>query len=399
MQRLQRVLASSVLRALRAREHVQIAPASTDAITDEMEALIASQLEQSPHLMRMSEAKNTIERLDPARHLEGGARDDASKAVVRMVDRITERLLESDHVDDIFADDRVLRRDAFRAIRNTLLGYIRGELEVDEVPTDTTFTVPLDHLGYVVAIVIRRIDDELLQEALERAAGSVGGTLVGLDTQRGIASFEHHGGAAQGRLALEESITEEIARFIDDELVDLPCVEQVLEIAGGTVRAEGFTEALARAEAALRAETASAASCRVIDDHRILATFVPLTEDAALRADAHFGRFLDILESEIVALANTLAGEPESGPTSRTTEHPPSQEQERGASQRPRDARARRRKRAAPRPGGEEAAEPPRSSPRGRAAPGGRKAPRGRASQTRSRATTTKPKRRKAKGG
>ncbi|MCA9621196.1 MAG: hypothetical protein KC731_19375, partial [Myxococcales bacterium] len=202
MQRLQRVLASSVLRALRAREHVQIAPASTDAITDEMEALIASQLEQSPHLMRMSEAKNTIERLDPARHLEGGARDDASKAVVRMVDRITERLLESDHVDDIFADDRVLRRDAFRAIRNTLLGYIRGELEVDEVPTDTTFTVPLDHLGYVVAIVIRRIDDELLQEALERAAGSVGGTLVGLDTQRGIASFEHHGGAAQGRLAL-----------------------------------------------------------------------------------------------------------------------------------------------------------------------------------------------------
>ena len=329
MQRLQRVLASSVLRALSARDHVVISAASADAITDEMEAVIAPALvDITPHLSEVGEAMSSIDTgrfsradldLDASGKAarERGADDPPSRgapsAVARrrgkalrvMVDRITERLLESDHVDDIHADDDVLRRDAFRAIRRILFRYIHGDLDVeDDVPDEETcFTVVLERLGYVVCAVAERLDPAMLEEALERAAATSEGELLWLDARTFVAAFDTPGGPTVSRLTLEEAITEELVGLVDTELVELPCVQQVLELDQVTCDAPGFDDAVERAEARIRAESGSAASCARVDDQTVVATFTPLSEDAAERADEHFASFLSALEHELSALS------------------------------------------------------------------------------------------------
>ena len=396
MQRLQRVLASSVLRALRARDHVEISAASADAITDEMEAIIAPALDDiTPHLNEVGEAMNTIDTgrfaradLDLAASVEA-ARDSSAregaksgktngpsamaqrrgKALRLMVDNITERLLESDHVDDIHADDEVLRRDAFRAIRKILFRYIRGDLDVeDDVPDEeTSFTVALERLGYVVFTVSERLDPAMLEDALERAAAASEGELLWLDATSFVAAFDTPGGAEVSRLTLEEAITEELVGLVDSELVELPCIEQLLELDRETCLAPGFEEAVERAEARIRAESGSMATCARVDEHTVVATFTPLSEDAAERADEHFASFLGALEHELSQLSRQGREHPASHgrPGARRTDDEPP------ASSKKVPAR-RRSKRAAK--------GAPASQPRGKGAP------KGRSSQTRTRA-------------
>jgi len=392
MQRLQRVLASSVLRALRARDHVVISSASTDAITDEMEAVIAPALDHiAPHLNEVSEAMSNIDtgrfvRADLVGDGRGGdglggdelVRDESIRAELAagrgeilsaMVDRITERLLESDHVDDIHADDHVLRRDAFRAIRKILLGYIRGDLEVEDVPEEETgFTVVLERLGYVVSSVAHRLEPAMLQEALERAAAAGEGELLWLDVKRHVAAFDLPGGPEVSRLTLEEAITEELVGLVDTELVELPCIEQVLELDHVACSSPGFTAAVERAEARLRAETGSMASCCRVDDHTVIATFTPLSEDAAANADDHFAAFLAALEHELAELSGHGGHAPE--------EQPPASSKK------------------VPRDGSRGKRQAPKSRPRGK------RAPKGRSSQTRARARAARnPKKTKRRNG
>lgn len=405
MQRLQRVLASSVLRALRARDHVVISAASADAITDEMEAVIAPALDDiTPHLSEVSEAMNTIDTgrfaradldldasvkaaraksgADPLgeRRAPSGLARRRGKALRVMVDRITERLLESDHVDDIHADDEVLRRDAFRAIRKILMRYIHGDLDVeDDMPDEeTSFTVVLERLGYVVCAVAERLDPAMLEEALERAAASSEGELLWLDARSFVAAFDTPGGAEVSRLTLEEAITEELVGLVDTELVELPCIEQVLELDHVTCAAPGFADAVERAGARVRAESGSMASCAPIDDQTIVATFTPLSEDAAERADEHFASFLSALEHELSEL-----GRREEQTATSTRRHrkrraadddPPASSKKVPRKGAKRDAGT---KRATGKPADKKA---PASQPRGK------RAPTDRSSQTRSRA-------------
>lgn len=393
MQRLQRVLASSVLRALRARDHVVISAASTDAITDEMEAIIAPSLDDiTPHLSRVSEAISTIdtdrlERADApdvdrtdldAPVLDGGEGDTAVRV---MIDKITERLLASDHVDDIHADDRVLRRDTFRAIRRTLLGYIRGEIEVEEAADeDDAFTVDLDRLGYVVSSVARRLEPAMLSEALERAAASGEGELLLLDEERLTAVFDLPGGAEVSRLTVEEAITEELVSLVDSELVELPRIEQVLELEQGSCASLGFAEAAERAEARIRAETGSMASCTIVDAQTVVATFVPLSEEAAHQADKHFAAFLGALEQELSTPAASSRGR-----VSETAQDDQSWVDERAEpdEELPVSSRKRRTKKQ----------QAPRSRPRGN-----KKVPPSQSSETRARAAR-RPKKTKRRNG
>ena len=80
-------------------------------------------------------------------------------------------------------------------------------------------------------------------------------------------------------------------------------VQQVLELDQVTCDAPGFDDAVERAEARIRAESGSAASCARVDDQTVVATFTPLSEDAAERADEHFASFLSALEHELSALS------------------------------------------------------------------------------------------------
>jgi hypothetical protein len=287
MRTLQRVLASGVLEALRARAHLQVAQESSDAVVDEVEAIIAPAL-------------STI-RPKVGEHRTLGEADTRA-AVESIVDRITQRLMESDHIDDIFADDRVIRRDAFRAIRDILLGYIRGELEVDEEVDTGAFEVRLDGLGYLVATASRRLDESLLVEALDRAGAATGANLSEYDPARNTATFARVGGAEAGRLALEEAITEELSGLVDADVVALPGMQQVLEVARGSVDQPGFDAAVERAISRIQRQVGCAASCAIIDERTLVACLTPLSDDTAERAEEYFGRFVALLEEELSAL-------------------------------------------------------------------------------------------------
>ena len=180
------------------------------------------------------------------------------------------------------------------------------------------------------------------------------------------------------RLLLEEAITEELVGLIDTELVELPCIQQVLELDHVTCVSPGFADAVERAEARIRAESGSMASCARVDDQTVVATFTPLSQDAAERADEHFAAFLAALEHQLSALSGQ--GEAPSddeppvsagrnGRRRRTTDDPPASSKKvprKGAKRSPTKGKR----------GGTKA---PTSQPRGK------RAPTDRSSQTRSR--------------
>ncbi|HZO13099.1 MAG TPA: hypothetical protein VFB62_07565 [Polyangiaceae bacterium] len=296
MRTLQRVLASGVLDALRARAHVQVAPESGEALRDEVEAIIAPALRSiRPQL---SDGGHRVLR-------DGDARD----AVESVVERIAQQLMESDHIDDIYADDRVIRRDAFRAIRDILLGYIRGEVDVDEDSEKENFDVRLDGLGYLVATASRLLEEHLLTEVLDRAAAATGARLADYDPSRYAATFARVGGAEAGRLAIEEAITEELALLVDADVVILPGMQQVLEVAFGNSSQEGFEAAIERAIARIQRQVTCVASCSIVDMRTIVACLTPLSDDAAERTEEHFGSFLSMLEEELSSLEGEASTE------------------------------------------------------------------------------------------
>ena len=74
--------------------------------------------------------------------------------------------MDSDHVEDVFAEDNVIRRDIFRTLRD---GLLRAPLEgVDRV--EEQVHIRLDTLGYVAATVSKLATRGRMREALGRAA-------------------------------------------------------------------------------------------------------------------------------------------------------------------------------------------------------------------------------------
>jgi hypothetical protein len=297
MRTLQRVLAHEVLTRLRERQHLVVAPCSGEALCEEVAAIIAGALPAMPQLDEPRSAHLTAKQQGQL-----GNRS-ADAAVESLSEKITAQLMSSDHVDDIYADDRVIRRDALRAIRTTLLSYMRGEIDAsDDRQAESEFDVRLDSLGYVVASASRRLDNDLLVDALERAAALVGGELLALDRERNTALFQLLGGAAVGRLALEEAITEELTQLVRSDRVALPRLEQVLRIEDGTSDEPGFVEAIERAVEFVRRRTGCYPTCSIVDAHTLVATLTPLSDEAAEHCEGHFESFVVALESELAAI-------------------------------------------------------------------------------------------------
>ncbi|MFP6687418.1 MAG: hypothetical protein VB934_22055 [Polyangiaceae bacterium] len=289
---LQNLLASEVIDALQAREHVLLAPGGRDALRCEMEILTASRLPAiTPHLAQdhavTGELTNTF------------GHDEADEAVETLVHDIAEQLMASEHVDDIFAEDRIIRRDAFRAIASVLSRYQRGELDITESSEAAGQTpIALNDLGYVAATVAQTADEDVLTLALEAAASSVDSTLCRLDGNQ-QAYFVLSGTDANRRLALEEAITEALVDLVDQELVELPSVEQVLQVDEDTAKSERFAEGVMKAVRHTQQQTGCAVTCSMVDNCTLLASLTPLTGEDAETANEHFDLFLQTLEDAL----------------------------------------------------------------------------------------------------
>jgi hypothetical protein len=330
---LQRVLAGSVVQALESREHVLVAPGSNDALQLELERIIAPALPTitphlSPHHELVGEITSTF------------GHDAADDAVETMVDEIAEHLMESSHIDDIFAEDRLIRRDSFRAIRVILMRYIAGDIEVEpEQPDDDCRIIVLDSLGYVVANVAQLADPTVLGAALARAADAVGVQLLELDAAERRATYSL-GDEVEGTLALEEAITEELVDLVESEVVELPSIEQILQLSEELTRHDRFSECISAAVKRTRQRSGCAVACTVVDASTLLATLTPLSEEEASNAEAHFGAFIEELEAALTVLAEAMVEE-------ANTSDPPVSDTRATKSSRDSSARKRKTKRKA----------------------------------------------------
>src|SRR5262249_26462172 len=151
--------------------------------------------------------------------------DAADEAVEEMVGEVAEALMNSDHVEDVFAEDNVIRRDVFRIVRDALLKVTREPPEEEE-EVQGPISVRLETLGYVAATVAKRADEETLRDALERAALAAEGELASYDPGKREASFAVPSGDPDARLEIEEAVADELADLVDMGLVELPTIER-----------------------------------------------------------------------------------------------------------------------------------------------------------------------------
>jgi hypothetical protein len=159
---LPRRVATSVVETLKTKGHILVVKGGSEALVRELDAMMAEQLTQ----VSAGVAPRTV-----VGEVTSTFGDEAiDEAIEEMVGTLADRLMDSDHVEDVFAEDNVIRRDIFRAVRDSLLQGAGVEAEVEEEEEAGPISVRLDTLGYVASTVAKRADSESLKDALERAA-------------------------------------------------------------------------------------------------------------------------------------------------------------------------------------------------------------------------------------
>ena len=116
----------SVVDALKAQGHILVVKGGATALARELEELMA------PRLLRI------VPRIEPLATVGGEVTstfgsESLDEEVEGLVDELTAALMDSDHVEDVFAEDNVIRRDIFRALRD---GLFRAPAEGADVVDD-----------------------------------------------------------------------------------------------------------------------------------------------------------------------------------------------------------------------------------------------------------------------
>jgi hypothetical protein len=217
-------LSTGIVDVLKARGHIAVAKGGAAALARELEDRMVDDIDA------------VAARLDPWRgaDLEVTFVDDvADEQVDDLVGALARALLESDQVEDVFAEEAALRRELLRALRDGLLGVPRDRGGADEGPA----RVRLDALGYLAAVVARRARLDDLEDALERAAQSVGCKLNAYDPEAREATFSLSEATfsitvadPDARFDLEQSVADELAELVSDGRVTLPALERRVEL-------------------------------------------------------------------------------------------------------------------------------------------------------------------------
>jgi hypothetical protein len=313
---LSRRLSTDIVDAFKARGHIAVTKGGAAALARELEDQMVDDIETvAPRLDPWAavDAELTITSAD-------GALDDQVEEFVRALART---LMESDHVEDVFAEDNVIQRDLLRVLRDALLGTRRDVGVDDEGPA----RVRLDALGYVAAMVGKRAPAAVLREALSQAAQSVGCKLNAYDADAREATFSLSEATfsitvadPDARLDLEQAVADELADLVAAKVVALPTVERRVELGAGAEQAaaRGLRERIdAAASKALR-QGGCAASWEIGGDGALRITVTPMSEQDALDVD----RRLAQLTREISAMlgeapARDAAPEPPETPAAR----------------------------------------------------------------------------------
>ena len=281
---LSRRLSSSVVEALKAHGHILVVKGGATALARELDDLMAPEIVTiepriQPHAPLVGEPTSTF------------GDENVDQTVEDMVLKMTHALMRSDHVEDVFAEDAVIRRDIFRVVRDGLREpsvYVGGD-DGDHA----SVTVKLDALGYVAATAGRRADSSTLRQALDRAASVAGARFSAFRPDLREATFRVEGGGPDERLDLEEAVADELADLVEQGVVDLPTIERRIDLGRPVPSAE---QRSLRARIDALAETTllrsgCAAEWELADARTLRVLFTPLSEQDAQGVDAPTSAF------------------------------------------------------------------------------------------------------------
>jgi len=286
------MLSTSVVDALKAQGHILVVKGGATALARELEELMA------PRLLRV------VPRIEPLAIVGGEVTstfgsESIDDEVEALVVELTAALMDSDHVEDVFAEDNVIRRDIFRTLRD---GLLRAPAEGEGVVEEQVH-VRLDTLGYVAATVSKLASAGAMREALGRAAELVQAHFTAYSAEDREATFLLEDGDPDGRLELEEAIADELTDLVEAGIVDLPTIERTIDLGRPLPPAEH--RALAARIDAAGQQTILRGGCVAsweMDDARTLAiSFTPLSDQDARDVDqlvAAFARELKMIVGE-----------------------------------------------------------------------------------------------------
>lgn len=218
-----RQVAQVTLEALKKAGHILLAPGGTEPVLRELSQLIdpviprvLAKLDFSPI---MGEVSSTF------------GDEAADEAVEALVEEMREALLDSDGVEDVFADDRTIERLIFRTFAETARSLARKAQEEDDDDEELPpISVKLDTLGYVAAAAAKSADDGTLRDALDRAAEAAQSELKTFDEKSLTAFFKPVDPDPERRLDIESAIEEELSDLVDLGVVELPTLRRTLPL-------------------------------------------------------------------------------------------------------------------------------------------------------------------------
>ena len=272
----------SVVDALKAQGHILVVKGGATALARELEELMA------PRFLRI------VPRIEPMARVGGEVTstfgsESLDEEVELLVDELTAALMDSDHVEDVFAEDNVIRRDIFRALRE---GLFRAPTEGADVVEEQVH-IRLDTLGYVAATVSKLATVAAMREALGRAAELVQAHFTAYSADDRAATFLLEDGDPDGRLELEEAIADELTDLVEGGIIDLPTIDRTIDLGRPLSPAEH--RALAPRIDAAGQHTILRGGCiacwEMADARTLAVSFTPLSDQDARDVDTLIAGF------------------------------------------------------------------------------------------------------------
>ena len=296
----------SVVDALKAQGHILVVKGGATALARELEELMA------PRLGRI------VPRIEPLAIIGGEVTstfgsESLDDEVEALVDVLTAALMDSDHVEDVFAEDNVIRRDIFRALRD---GLFRAPAEGADVVEEQVH-IRLDTLGYVAATVSKLATVAAMREALGRAAELVQAHFTAYSAEDRAVTFLLEDGDPDGRLELEEAIADELTDLVEAGIVDLPTIDRTIDLGRPLSPAEHRALApridTAGQQTILRG--GCIASWEMADARTLAVSFTPLSDQDARDVDALIALFAREARAIVGERASAPAAVPVAAPS------------------------------------------------------------------------------------
>lgn len=309
-----RHLASTIVEALKHEGHVLVGKGAGETVLRELSVLIQPVIAKvMPSVLRAEvhgEVTSTF------------GSEATDEAIEELVETLREALIESDGVEDVFAEDKVIERLIFRTLREGLVALAAtADEEVDSQPP---ISVRLHTLGYVAATAARLSDEDTVRDALERAALAASTELDTFDPSTRTAIFAAREDDPDKRLEIEEAVEEELADLVDMGLVDLPRVER--DVALPFPLSDAQRKSLAKRVQAVADATLTNRSCPGVWEWRgeqeIRLGFTPFAEPDGAVVDQLAAAFTTavvamLLEARSAALVKRALGEAIAPPSSK----------------------------------------------------------------------------------